>query len=397
MKKRVLSLICAAALFVTGCSSASSGKTGSIEKNDPLKEESISSSSSSEAAAVSSESESTVSAFSESPAESLYTFQLETLAFQVPQDFWGDPVSGGDDLTFFYHYENDESEMAMLQFQSQDAQGLTADEFKDMKDDIAEGFAQGMESDGTITGTDTSEVEDRELGGLPGVYFTAGADYSGVPLSCDVYLAIDESADKMLAAAYFKTSGISSETDDNWKNIIDTALPADQVTISTPAPSDDSDDSDDESDSSDSEKEGTNDDKDAALEEAKTTLEYSSYSHDGLVEYLQYAGYTHEAAVYAADNVGADWKEEALESAEDYVEYSSMSESNLKEMLEFEEFTADEVSYAMDNIQVDYNAEAKEDLQSWKDYDSSMSDDKIREMMELDGFTDEQIDAAMAG
>lgn len=398
MKKRILSLICAAALLTAGCGSASSGKTGSIQKTNPFKE--ASSASTSVETAASSSSESTASASSEASqssdeTSSLYTFQLETLAFQVPQDFWGDPTEGGDSLTFFYHYENDESDMAMLQFQSEDGQGMSADEFRGMKDDIAEGYLEGMETSDSISDTDTSEVVDAELGGLPGVYFTAKASYSNVPLDAEVYIVIDESEDKLLAVAYFKTSGISSETDDAFQNIIDTAVPADQVTVSAPS-EESSSSSSDESAASGSSSAGTNNDKDAALKEAEESLQYSDFSHDGLVDYLEYDGFTHEAAVYAADNVEVDWNEEALNSANDYINYSPMSESGLKGQLEFEKYTDDEVNYAMDHIDADWNAEALEDLKEWKAYDSTKSDDEIRDMLELDGFTDEQIDYAFS-
>lgn len=403
MRKRILTLLCAAVLLATGCSSASSGKTGSLQKSKGFVSESSAetavSSASVEETASSSETEEVEEAASSSASESadasLYTFQLESLAFQVPQDFWGDPTEGGDTLTFFYHYENDDADMAMLQFQSEDGQGLTADEFKDMKDDITEGYLEGMQTSDSVSDTDASEVVDAEVGGLPGVSFTAKASYSNVPLDAEVYIVIDESSDKLLAVAYFKTSGISSETDDAFQNIIDTALPADQVIVSAPTPSEDSSSgSSDESASSGSSSAGTNNDKAAALKDAEEALQYSDYSYDSLIDFLEYDGFTHEAAVYAADSVDADWKEEALSSANDYLKYSSMSESGLKDQLEFEKYTDDEVSYAMDHVDADWNAEALEDLKKWKDYDSTMSDDEIRDMLEIDGFTSDEISYA---
>ena len=85
-----------------------------------------------------------------------------------------------------------------------------------------------------------------------------------------------------------------------------------------------------------------------ALESAKSYLEYSAFSYNGLVEQLEYEKYSHEDAVYAADHCGADWNEQAAKSAESYLAYSSFSRDGLIEQLEYEGFTHEQAVYGVE-------------------------------------------------
>ena len=93
-----------------------------------------------------------------------------------------------------------------------------------------------------------------------------------------------------------------------------------------------------------------------ALRSAKNYLSYSAFSKQGLYEQLisEYGEqYPAEAAQYAVDNCGADWKSEALESAKNYLKYSPMSDAELYEQLTSEygeNFTPEEAQYAIDNL-----------------------------------------------
>ena len=44
---------------------------------------------------------------------------------------------------------------------------------------------------------------------------------------------------------------------------------------------------------------------------AKAYLDYTAFSHDGLVAQLEYEKFSRGDAVYAADNCGADWNKQA--------------------------------------------------------------------------------------
>ncbi len=82
-----------------------------------------------------------------------------------------------------------------------------------------------------------------------------------------------------------------------------------------------------------------------ALSAAIDYLDYTAFSHDGLIEQLEFEGYSKEAATYAADNCGADWKEQAAKKAQEYLDYSSFSRSGLIEQLEYEGFTKEQAEY----------------------------------------------------
>lgn len=93
-----------------------------------------------------------------------------------------------------------------------------------------------------------------------------------------------------------------------------------------------------------------------ALKEARSYLEFSSFSYAGLYDQLtsEYGGkYPAEAAQYAVDNLEVDWNAEALGSAENYLEFSAFSYEGLYDQLTSEyggKFTPEQAQYAMDNL-----------------------------------------------
>lgn len=87
-----------------------------------------------------------------------------------------------------------------------------------------------------------------------------------------------------------------------------------------------------------------------ALSKAYDYLDYSAFSHDGLIEQLSFEGFSTEEATYAADNCGADWNEQAALKAQEYLDYSSFSRDGLIEQLEFEGFTSSQASYGVDAV-----------------------------------------------
>lgn len=86
-----------------------------------------------------------------------------------------------------------------------------------------------------------------------------------------------------------------------------------------------------------------------ALKKAKSYLDYSSFSYEGLIGQLEYEGYTHEQAVYGADNCGADWNEQAAKKAKSYLDYSAFSYEGLIKQLEYEKFTHEQAVYGVNN------------------------------------------------
>ena len=84
-----------------------------------------------------------------------------------------------------------------------------------------------------------------------------------------------------------------------------------------------------------------------ALSKAGDYLNYTAFSHDGLVEQLKYEGFSEEDATYAADNCGADWNEQSAKKAQEYMDYSSFSRSELIDQLEYEGFTSEQAEYGV--------------------------------------------------
>ena len=85
-----------------------------------------------------------------------------------------------------------------------------------------------------------------------------------------------------------------------------------------------------------------------AIASAKSYLQYSAFSMDGLIHQLEYEQYSTEDATFADDNCGADWNEQAALSAKSYLQYSSFSRGGLIEQLEYEGFTTEQAVYGVE-------------------------------------------------
>ena len=74
-------------------------------------------------------------------------------------------------------------------------------------------------------------------------------------------------------------------------------------------------------------------------------LNYTAFSHDGLVAQLEYDQFSHADAVYGADNSGANWNEQAVAKAKSYMSYSAFSRGGLIAQLEYDKFTQAQAEY----------------------------------------------------
>ncbi len=82
-----------------------------------------------------------------------------------------------------------------------------------------------------------------------------------------------------------------------------------------------------------------------ALDKAKSYLDYTAFSKEGLIEQLEYEGFTNAEAKFGADNCGANWNEQAAKKAKQYMDYSSFSKQGLIDQLEYEGFTSEQAEY----------------------------------------------------
>lgn len=134
---------------------------------------------------------------------------------------------------------------------------------------------------------------------------------------------------------------------------------------------------------------GMTEDQKNALECANKYLSFTSFSHDGLVEQLEYEGYSHDAAVFAADNCGADWNAQAVNKAKRYLETSAFSYEGLYDQLVFEKFTEDQARHGVDNCEADWNEQAVKKAASYLEI-KPFSRDELIGQLEYEGFTHEQ-------
>lgn len=87
-----------------------------------------------------------------------------------------------------------------------------------------------------------------------------------------------------------------------------------------------------------------------ALDSAMQYLEYSSFSHSGLIKQLEFEGYSTEDATWAVDSLDVDWNKQAAKKAQEYLDMTSFSRDGLIKQLEFEGFTAEQAEYAMGQV-----------------------------------------------
>ena len=87
-----------------------------------------------------------------------------------------------------------------------------------------------------------------------------------------------------------------------------------------------------------------------ATRKADSYLDFSGFSRTGLIKQLEFEGFPHEDAVYAVDNISADWNEQAKKKAKSYQDYSGFSRVGLIKQLKFEGFTNEQATYGVDAL-----------------------------------------------
>lgn len=126
-----------------------------------------------------------------------------------------------------------------------------------------------------------------------------------------------------------------------------------------------------------------------AVKKAKSYLNVSAFSRNGLVEQLKFEGFTEEEATYGVEHCGADWEEQAGKKAQSYLTISSFSYSGLVSQLEFEGFSRDLAVKAADNCGADWKEQAAKKAKSYLSF-SSFSRAGLIQQLEFEGFTSEE-------
>lgn len=126
-----------------------------------------------------------------------------------------------------------------------------------------------------------------------------------------------------------------------------------------------------------------------ALQSAKSYLNVSAFSYQGLIDQLEYEKYSVEDATYAVDNCGADWNAQALKSAQNYLNISAFSYQGLYNQLVYEKYTSDQATYAVDNCGADWNEQAAKSAASYLNI-MSFSRDSLIDQLVYEGYTKDQ-------
>lgn len=87
-----------------------------------------------------------------------------------------------------------------------------------------------------------------------------------------------------------------------------------------------------------------------AVQKAKSYLNYTGFSHGGLVAQLEYEQFSNADAIYGADNSGANWNEQAAKKAKSYMDYSAFSRGSLIEQLKYDKFTQEQAEYGANAV-----------------------------------------------
>lgn len=87
-----------------------------------------------------------------------------------------------------------------------------------------------------------------------------------------------------------------------------------------------------------------------AVKQAKSYLDFSGFSRDGLVAQLEYEKFSNADAIYGADNAGADWYVEAEQAAKSYMEFSSFSRQGLIDQLVYDKFAPEQAAHGADSV-----------------------------------------------
>lgn len=86
-----------------------------------------------------------------------------------------------------------------------------------------------------------------------------------------------------------------------------------------------------------------------AVRAAKDYLDYTAFSHKGLIQQLVVGdGYTTEDATLAVNSITVDWNAQAAKAAQDYLDYTSFSHSGLiNQLMVGDGYTSAQAAYGV--------------------------------------------------
>jgi hypothetical protein len=89
--------------------------------------------------------------------------------------------------------------------------------------------------------------------------------------------------------------------------------------------------------------------QDNAIAKAESYLSFTGFSKQGLIRQLEYDKFTTADATFAVEYIessgGVDWNEQAFIKAKSYMDFTSFSLDGLIRQLEYDKFTPSEAQY----------------------------------------------------
>jgi len=87
-----------------------------------------------------------------------------------------------------------------------------------------------------------------------------------------------------------------------------------------------------------------------AVDKAQSYLDFSAFSHSGLIDQLVFEDFSVEDATFAVDYIAVDWNEQAAKKAQSFLDFSSFSRQGLIDQLTFEGFSAEQAEYGVSQV-----------------------------------------------
>jgi flagellar basal body-associated protein FliL len=87
-----------------------------------------------------------------------------------------------------------------------------------------------------------------------------------------------------------------------------------------------------------------------AIDKAQSYLDFSAFSHSGLIDQLVFEDFSVEDATFAVEYIAVDWNEQAAKKAQSYLDFSSFSRQGLIDQLTFEGFSAEQAEYGVTQV-----------------------------------------------
>ncbi|NHM15970.1 hypothetical protein GMI69_04720 [Eggerthellaceae bacterium zg-887] len=127
-----------------------------------------------------------------------------------------------------------------------------------------------------------------------------------------------------------------------------------------------------------------------ALDCARSYLNSSAFSRQGLIDQLKYEGFSTSTAAAAVDATKTNWNQQAVKKAKQYLDTSAFSYQGLVDQLKFEKFTGSQAKHGASNCGANWNQQAVKKAQSYLKYDGGFTYEEMVSQLEYEGFSTAQ-------